>query len=94
LGPKIDQLLLSLESRIAVEQNSPNLGKTIEAPAGLVRVLVVDDHPVLREGVAAVLTGESDLMIVGEVRNIIAKLDARGRTHAMTLAVRRGIIQL
>jgi DNA-binding NarL/FixJ family response regulator len=66
LGPKIDQLLLSLESRIAVDQNSPNLGKTTEAPAGLVRVLVVDDHPVLREGVAAVLTGESDLTIVGE----------------------------
>jgi DNA-binding NarL/FixJ family response regulator len=77
-----------------VDQNSPNLGKTTEAPAALVRVLVVDDHPVLREGVAAVLTGESDLMIVGEVRNIIAKLDARDRTHAMTLAVRRGIIQL
>jgi DNA-binding NarL/FixJ family response regulator len=66
LGPTIDQLLLSLESRIAVDQNSPNLGKPTEAPAGLVRVLIVDDHPVLREGVAAVLTGESDLTIVGE----------------------------
>jgi DNA-binding NarL/FixJ family response regulator len=31
-----------------------------------VRVLVVDDHPLLREGVAAVLTGKSDLTIVGE----------------------------
>ena len=33
---------------------------------GQVRVLVVDDHPLLREGVAAVLTGKSDLTIVGE----------------------------
>jgi DNA-binding NarL/FixJ family response regulator len=49
-----------------VDQNSPNLGKPTRSPAGLVRVLVVDDHPVLREGVAAVLTGESDLTIVGE----------------------------
>jgi two-component system, NarL family, response regulator len=28
------------------------------------------------------------------VRNIIAKLGARDRTHAVTLAVRRGIMQL
>jgi DNA-binding NarL/FixJ family response regulator len=34
-----------------------------------VRVLVVDDHPLLREGIAAVLTGESDLTIVGEASN-------------------------
>jgi DNA-binding NarL/FixJ family response regulator len=34
-----------------------------------VRVLVVDDHPLLREGIAAVLTGKSDLTIVGEASN-------------------------
>lgn len=45
---------------------SPNLGKASRPPAGLVRVLVVDDHPLLREGVAAVLTGKADLAIVGE----------------------------
>jgi DNA-binding NarL/FixJ family response regulator len=33
---------------------------------GNVRVLVVDDHPLLREGIAAVLAGKSDLTIVGE----------------------------
>ena len=33
---------------------------------GKVRVLVVDDHPLLRAGVAAVLNGKSDLKIVGE----------------------------
>jgi two-component system, NarL family, response regulator len=33
---------------------------------GKVRVLVVDDHPLLRAGVAAVLNGKSDLTIVGE----------------------------
>jgi DNA-binding NarL/FixJ family response regulator len=31
-----------------------------------VRVLVVDDHPLMREGIAAVLTGNSDLVVVGE----------------------------
>jgi DNA-binding NarL/FixJ family response regulator len=48
-----------------VDRNSPNLGKTSEPPADLVRVLVVDDHPLLREGVAAMLMGKSDLAIVG-----------------------------
>jgi DNA-binding NarL/FixJ family response regulator len=38
----------------------------VSVPTGQVRVLVVDDHPLLREGVAAVLTGKSDLTIVGE----------------------------
>ena len=33
------------------------------------RVLVVDDHPLLREGVAAMLMGTSDLAIVGEAGN-------------------------
>ena len=33
------------------------------------RVLVVDDHPLLREGIVAVLTGKSDLIVVGEASN-------------------------
>lgn len=49
-----------------MDRNSPNLGKATTPPAGLVRVLVVDDHPLLREGVAAMLLGKSDLAIVGE----------------------------
>jgi DNA-binding NarL/FixJ family response regulator len=40
--------------------------RPVSVSTGQVRVLVVDDHPLLREGVAAVLTGKSDLTIVGE----------------------------
>ena len=32
-------------------------------------VLIVDDHHLLREGVAAVLEGESDMAVVGEARD-------------------------
>jgi len=32
-------------------------------------VLIVDDHPLLREGVAAVLDAESDIAVVGEARD-------------------------
>jgi DNA-binding NarL/FixJ family response regulator len=34
-----------------------------------IRVLVVDDHPVLRDGVAAILGNQTDMMMVGEARD-------------------------
>jgi DNA-binding NarL/FixJ family response regulator len=34
-----------------------------------IRVLAVDDHPLLREGIAAVLEGEEDLELVAEATN-------------------------
>lgn len=34
-----------------------------------IRVLVVDDHPVLRDGVAAILANQADMEMVGEARN-------------------------
>jgi DNA-binding NarL/FixJ family response regulator len=34
-----------------------------------IKVLSVDDHPLLREGIAAVLQGEEDISLVGEAAN-------------------------
>jgi len=31
-----------------------------------IRILIVDDHPLIREGVSAVLSGQSDMSLVGE----------------------------
>jgi DNA-binding NarL/FixJ family response regulator len=36
---------------------------------GTIRVLAVDDHPLLREGIAAVLEGEQDFELVAEATN-------------------------
>lgn len=35
----------------------------------LIRVLIVDDHPLLREGIAAVLRAERDMVVAGEASN-------------------------
>jgi DNA-binding NarL/FixJ family response regulator len=36
---------------------------------GKIRVLSVDDHPLMREGIAAVLEGQSDMELLGEATN-------------------------
>jgi DNA-binding NarL/FixJ family response regulator len=36
---------------------------------GLIRILAVDDHPILREGIAALLASQSDMKLVGEASN-------------------------
>jgi len=39
------------------------------APDRPITVLVVDDHPMLREGIAATIDRQADMQIVGEARN-------------------------
>jgi DNA-binding NarL/FixJ family response regulator len=39
-----------------------------------ITVLTVDDHPLLREGVAAVLAHERDIVVVGEAANSTARM--------------------
>jgi DNA-binding NarL/FixJ family response regulator len=34
-----------------------------------IAVLTVDDHPLLRSGIAAVIQGEQDMLVVGEATN-------------------------
>src|SRR5277367_3275338 len=36
------------------------------SPTNVIRVLIADDHPVVREGLAAILRSESDIQVVAE----------------------------
>ena len=45
-----------------------------------IRVLTVDDHPVLREGIAAILAAEADMALVAEAGNGYEAID-QFRTH-------------
>ena len=48
----------------------------MEAPQNLIRILTVDDHPLLRKGIAALVNGEPDLKLVAEASNGKAALEA------------------
>lgn len=41
----------------------------VGASGRVIRILLVDDHPLLREGVAAVLQCEADMQVVGQAQN-------------------------
>ena len=45
-----------------------------------ISVMIVDDHPLLREGIAAVIQGESDMVVVAEANNGLEAVD-RYREH-------------
>jgi len=47
---------------------------------GAIRILTVDDHPILREGIAAILAAEPDFELVGEANNGREAID-QFRTH-------------
>jgi len=41
----------------------------MSAEAGPIRILSVDDHPILRQGIAALVAGQSDMSLVAEASN-------------------------
>ena len=48
----------------------------VQNPPHLIRILTVDDHPLLRKGIAALVNGEPDLKLVAEASNGNEAIDA------------------
>ena len=48
----------------------------MQNPPNLIRILTVDDHPLLRKGIAALVNGEPDLKLVAEASNGKEAIDA------------------
>src|SRR5439155_664488 len=66
--------------------------RRMAAEADTIRVLVVDDHAVVRRGLLAFLEGESDFAVVGDAEggveavDLLARLDAQGmRPHVVLM---------
>src|SRR6185369_8521849 len=55
--------------------------------AGAIRILTVDDHPMLREGIAAVLASEEDMLRVAEASNG-REASEQFRTHRPDVTLR------
>jgi len=48
----------------------------VQSTPNLIRILTVDDHPLLRKGIAALVNGEPDLKLVAEASNGNEAIDA------------------
>jgi len=57
------------------------------APSRKLRVLLADDHPIVRQGLKAVLSGEPDMEVIGEAADGIAAVDMAERMKPDVLVV-------
>ncbi|MCC7369391.1 MAG: response regulator [Chloroflexi bacterium] len=55
-----------VQARLHVESEPPAVEPALEHEAGPIRVLLVDDHPLAREGLRRLLEGRDDMVVVGE----------------------------
>jgi DNA-binding NarL/FixJ family response regulator len=59
----------------------------MSSPASTVRVLVVDDHPIVRYGLERLIAGEADLVVCGEAVDAPSALDALATTSPDVIVV-------
>jgi DNA-binding NarL/FixJ family response regulator len=59
-------MILLAKSCIFAASLAPTREWLIWVSNGMIRILVVDDHPILREGIASLLEDQPDMLLVGE----------------------------
>jgi len=60
---------------------NPKESRSAEAEAGRIRVLLVDDHRIVREGLAGILRGEPDIELVAEASDGQEAVERTERTE-------------
>jgi DNA-binding NarL/FixJ family response regulator len=63
------------EGFATIENNTEVRPNLLEARKGVIRVLIADDHPIVRDGLKKLLTLEEDVQVVGEVLDKVQELD-------------------
>src|ERR1700733_1997550 len=69
-----------LRGTVRCGERSANCGMR-RCPMNPIKVLTVDDHPILREGIAAIIENHSDIVLVGEAENGREAIECFRRLH-------------
>src|SRR6201986_1812158 len=54
---------------IGIDSYNSSEAEAMTATPSLIRILAVDDHPLLRKGIAALVNAEADMKLVAEASN-------------------------
>lgn len=57
-----------------------------------IRILIADDHDVVRQGLCTYLEVDDELEVIGDVSSILGKLGVQSRTQAALCAGRIGLV--
>ena len=76
--------LMAAPTNESPEVNSPDENNVVEKKAKTVRIVVADDHPIVRDGLKKLLLLEEDFEVIGEAgdgREVLEKVQALSLIH-------------
>ena len=81
---------LDMSESFATIENKETRPNLLEARKGVIRVLIADDHPIVRDGLNKLLSLEEDVQVVGEACDGCEVLDKVQELDPVWLVALRG----